>query len=377
MMSNISQEVPVEFAGKTIGVSINISAIREINAADSSFWCKFWLNILYEDETIKVFYENNPAYVFADSGFLDFDADEDPKPSKKLRPNPTLMNSVDVERAEEVVRVINVTRGLISWNIRFQGKFSVPMDVHEFPFDAQMLSVGLCFKETFTVKPHPTDLTMWYGRYTNVEFQPLEFDTTRDEKVPLVDMDISTIHYGTSGRVRPHVQGKIVVVRAAGHYRWNVITFVVCLLVLNLFVILMSPDDLGGRMGNNLALLLTFAAFKITLAGDVPKVGYLTQLDKYLLTSFILTSCLGFESMSVYFLSIHGVSRSLLRTVDTITGVAYVFLMCLAHYPLFDLRKERKRREEFSRDLKDHSVLNTWAIKNEDPESPMLSAAAS
>jgi hypothetical protein len=54
--SILAHGVPAEFAGKTIGVSINMSAVRDVNAADSSFWCKFWLNILYEDADVRTFF---------------------------------------------------------------------------------------------------------------------------------------------------------------------------------------------------------------------------------------------------------------------------------------------------------------------------------
>jgi hypothetical protein len=217
--------IPEYFKDKTIGVSISMSAVRDVNAADSSFWCKFWLNILYEDATVKAFYENDPAADLADGGFLDFEAEpskDEPVPCKRLRPNPTLMNSVDVERAEEVVRIISRSRGLLSWNIRFQGKFSAPMDVQDFPFDAQMLKIGICFKETFTVKPHPTDYTTWFGKYTNVEFYPLVFAEDTEEKVPKVDMDISTMHSKASGRERPHIACKIALCRSSSYYLWNV-----------------------------------------------------------------------------------------------------------------------------------------------------------
>ena len=50
--------------------------------------------------------------------------------------------------------------------------------------------------------------------------------------------------------------------------------------MLNVATIVTPPEDIADRMGLNLGLILTFAAFKITVAGDTPRVGYLTVLDK-------------------------------------------------------------------------------------------------
>ena len=173
--------------------------------------------------------------------------------------------------------------------------------------------------------------------------------------VPLVDQDNEVFVSTGSGRKRPSVTFKIGLLRASAYYLWNVVTFVVCLLVLNLGVILTPPEDIADRLGNSLALLLTFAAFKITLAGDIPKVGYLTQLDKYLLASFFLSTCVGIEALVVQLLNMNGWGTSDLRKIDQLTAAMYVVLALLSHVPLFNQKNEKKKRENLMNDLLHHT----------------------
>jgi hypothetical protein len=142
--------------------------------------------------------------------------------------------------------------------------------------------------------------------------------------------------------------------------------------VLNVATIVTPPEDIADRMGLNLGLILTFAAFKITVAGDTPRVGYLTVLDKcvacpksfsnnsssgrvadligatyfrrdvsiaprlgtrFLMIGFGLTAVLGVEAIIVYMListdtKLDGVGggtpHGLARAVDNAVGMLYV-----------------------------------------------------
>merc|ERR1712232_436044 len=49
----------------------------------------------------------------------------------------------------------------------------------------------------------------------------------------------------------------------------------------------MSQESMSDRLSIDMTLVLVSVAFKLTAAGEIPKVPYLTWLDKYLLVSFI------------------------------------------------------------------------------------------
>ena len=63
----------------------------------------------------------------------------------------------------------------------------------------------------------------------------------------------------------------------------NVIGILAMLTLLVLTVFAVPVEDLADRVGIVLTLLLTAVAFKFVVADTVPKVGYSTQLDRYML----------------------------------------------------------------------------------------------
>jgi hypothetical protein len=48
------------------------------------------------------------------------------------------------------------------------------------------------------------------------------------------------------------------------------------------------PDDIAGRLGFNMTILLTAVAFKFVIADSMPKVAYFTFLDQYILLNYCL-----------------------------------------------------------------------------------------
>ena len=234
---------------KKVGVSASVSAVRDIDCATSSFWCKLWINILYEDPAVA-----NREGVFRDDDFASFDESESSKLSKFTAPNPTLINSIDVDRAEESLRIVDASAGLVTWNIRLQGTFSFTANVRDFPFDAQALSVRIAFKHTFSLvtphqlikeKSHKNPLpkysgTSWWGVYNNIEWEPLHFTTAESKESdtesgkprppPVVTAVFRKAKHGIHDR--HEFKCWFSVVRKPDYYVWNVITFVavrVCL----------------------------------------------------------------------------------------------------------------------------------------------------
>jgi len=71
--------------------------------------------------------------------------------------------------------------------------------------------------------------------------------------------------------------------------------FMIASLIFMTFTI--EYTDISGRAGVDLTLLLTLIAQKFTLAGDVPKIAYLTFLDKYIFSCLMLVVVASVENM--------------------------------------------------------------------------------
>jgi hypothetical protein len=79
-----------------------------------------------------------------------------------------------------------------------------------------------------------------------------------------------------------------------------VILFMTATLAFTSFLI--GIPDLADRGSVNMTLLLTVVAFKLLLSDNLPKVAYLTYLDKYVLTSFIFIFVIAIENALVAFM---------------------------------------------------------------------------
>ena len=60
-----------------------------------------------------------------------------------------------------------------------------------------------------------------------------------------------------------------------------------------------SVDDLADRSSITLALLLTIVAQKFSLADHLPKLGYLTVIDIYIISCFALIIIVAFENLII------------------------------------------------------------------------------
>jgi hypothetical protein len=76
--------------------------------------------------------------------------------------------------------------------------------------------------------------------------------------------------------------------RNAGFYFWNIMfpTSLICSLGFLAFGV--ENDDIGGRLGVILTLLLTAVAFKMQTADFLPKLATFTLLDNYISSAFLL-----------------------------------------------------------------------------------------
>jgi hypothetical protein len=64
---------------------------------------------------------------------------------------------------------------------------------------------------------------------------------------------------------------------------------------MGVFTYGLPPSDMDGRLGICLTLLLTAVAYKFTAAEGLPKLGYLTALDKFVFGSIFFLTLLAAE----------------------------------------------------------------------------------
>ena len=97
------------------------------------------------------------------------------------------------------------------------------------------------------------------------------------------------------GSVLPLLVFRLLLARRPGAYIWNILMPMSLLTTMGIFTYGLPPADMDGRLGICLTLLLTAVAYKFTAAEGLPKLGYLTLLDRFVFGSIFFLTLLAVE----------------------------------------------------------------------------------
>lgn len=168
--------------------------------------------------------------------------------------------------------------GTVVYSERFQGAFTVDMNLKKFPFDHQHLEIRV---ESFS----------WDER--SVVFVPLEHKTGYNEAFETLEWDLHD--------VRAEVQAKqevrspeafseyvysIEVDRDPGFYLFKILAPLLIIVVFNWTTFWMPGEPASTRMERGVIALLTVVAFNQVVASNLPRIGYLTFMDAVVYVAF-------------------------------------------------------------------------------------------
>jgi len=122
---------------------------------------------------------------------------------------------------------------------------------------------------------------------------------------------------------------QVVIRRYSGFYIWKIFLPMILMASIPWAVFWYEVHDFSGQMSVPLAVMLSMIAFQLSMAKDLPRVGYTTFLDALFLTSFTFIFFCMVEIVFVYVLQAKkrtalaetirelpvGVSRSPMRDV--------------------------------------------------------------
>jgi hypothetical protein len=219
----------------------------------------------------------------------------------------TILNQRSVSRLLPEAVVVD-PQGTVAYRQRFQGTFSIPLDLRRFPLDEQVFALRM-------VSPgqSPSELELVPHEHSGraQEFTILDWTisppTSRAE--PLVTPD---------GREIAGFTCALVARRRAGAYFYQFViplTFIVCMSWAPFW---MAPEQLGPRQGIAVTSMLTIIAYRFVLANQLPRVTYLTRFDYLLLGCTTLVFLVLLEVVAVHRLMTHGRSERA-RKVDVLS----------------------------------------------------------
>ena len=99
---------------------------------------------------------------------------------------------------------------------------------------------------------------------------------------------------------RSFIVFRMTVCRRPTYYVENVLTVIILLNVVNILSLLLSPEDVGTRLGSCGTMVLALAALQAFVTSSVPSVGYTTHGQAFVKISNLLMIAAAVESVLVY-----------------------------------------------------------------------------
>ncbi|CAH8583265.1 unnamed protein product [Schistosoma intercalatum] len=168
---------------------------------------------------------------------------------------------------------------------RIKGIFHETLELRHFPFDCQDLSVTITCDRT-------TDEVELVASPTEVSQVDVRCAADSQEWKIFHHVDIKSIEIqtgyspGTSKRRHPGLVFTSRSARRSGYFLVNMI-LISCVLCLLSFAAFSVPAN-ENRLQLSLLLLLTTVTFKFAASQNLPKISYLTYLDKVVLVNFFM-----------------------------------------------------------------------------------------
>lgn len=164
---------------------------------------------------------------------------------------------------------------------RVWGQFSQPLQLRDFPFDSQLLQV------TF-VSPGHNDGAVVLRKNPESGFQLADSFSISDWRLVGSSSEVSERQILTGGRVVPTYQASINMHRNPRYFYINVILPLVLIICMSWIVFWIPSSQMGPRISVSVTAMLTLTAYRFAIGSSLPKIGYLTRLDWFILGSSIL-----------------------------------------------------------------------------------------
>lgn len=198
------------------------------------------------------------------------------RPGQIWAPALEFVNAVEQVNAEREGDLYVTDDGHVTQRIRFSHKFQSPFRLRRFPFDTQTLTIAVAPFDPFA---RDLNLVVDRGRVGKLS------------EASVTDWDIDSV----GARIEPVDEGRpsterflfeVKIGRRATFYIWRVLLPMTLLVLASWAVFWFEPTNLQPQISTGLAILLSLVTFTYAIDFSLPKVAYLTFIDRYTLTAF-------------------------------------------------------------------------------------------
>jgi hypothetical protein len=315
-----TSEIDNQLSPKTDGpvdihVGLFVNELREINAVGDTFrllgtisatWCDSRLAFDSQEEGRETRTYHGPA------------AEEKTNSIWTVQGFPT--NQVGAVSATQ--RVLHLrSDGRVDATSNIDIRLAADYDLRRFPFDEQTLTVGLesyAWDANQTLLIADDETTGFSDKFVMPEWRLVRvFADTMITEVARSDEPFSRFVLS------------IEIERKSGFYLWKVLLPLLIIVALSWSVFWMNDEKFAVRVRTSATGILTIVAYQFMAAKDLPRVAYLTLIDKIMVASFILLAITVVQSLVVSRCSDPEVGRRIDRIARWLFPLAYVGLIAL------------------------------------------------
>ncbi|ESP03601.1 hypothetical protein LOTGIDRAFT_237606 [Lottia gigantea] len=173
---------------------------------------------------------------------------------------------------------------------RATGTFYENLELEEFPFDTQHLSVLITSEHPVTsvelIEEHEEASSVYTLNFGDIqEWEMRDFVECRSKITP--------IEYSENRYKRPGMFFTCCAFRKPGYFIWNILVVMFLISFMSLGTFSVDRTSHETRLSLGFTLILTTVTFKLVAARSLPMISYLTHLDIYILMStlFLFVVC--------------------------------------------------------------------------------------
>jgi hypothetical protein len=178
----------------------------------------------------------------------------------------------------EVVRVDEA--GNVLYNQRFYGALSSPLDLHDFPFDRQSLGISVASRR------YDTDEVLL--RVDELRTGRLGPFSVAGWGLELAEPRAGTLFVAPQGRELARMDFLIDGDREIGYYLVKIFLPLGLIIFMAWNVFWLDPLIIPSRIGVSTATIIALVAFLYRIGQVLPRIGYLTRIDQFILGAMVL-----------------------------------------------------------------------------------------
>jgi hypothetical protein len=328
-------EKDVKEKPRTVYGAMRIINISEVDFIRNRVEIDFYLFLTWSD----------PAMVGIERG--------DPRFNRTAEEYETLWNPrVEINNAVELQELhdadmawnfLDPKTGLMAWTQRYKGYITCEHTLEDFPFDCASITIAV------GCKIYEKDSVVLAVRILTAE-ETVENYLGIIQKASLTEWDLDrgvvTCKQSSSLGYYATLEFCFQLNRRYSFYMWKIVSVLLILSSISWVCPFMGAEEFADRINLLTTLLLSAVALMFAITESVPKVSYLTVLDKFVLLNFGLLFVIAVESFIVYVVNKpqYGDSPDVALRIDQFF-MPLMPLFCMGG-SCFVLCQRKKRKEE-------------------------------